>query len=246
MEITLEKIELVKDRTGVTYKEAKEALEAADGNVVDAIISIEDTIDEQTSTKKIGKQSEALVDKMKEIVKRGNVTRIIIRKDGEKFLNVPVNAGVLGAVIAPWGMIAAALVALGTKCEIELLKKDGTTIDLSGKAENLAGSAKETGSRFYEEFKEKAPGFYEGVKEAGEAVFSRSRDEAVSEADFDREWYGGMNDDIPQKQEDEAADVAAAMKEATEEADAAPEEDAADAEDAQKTVENAETAVTEE
>ena len=55
-----------------------------------------------------------------------------------------------------------------------------------------------------------------------------------------------MNDDIPQKQEDEAADVAAAMKEATEEADAAPEEDAADAEDAQKTVENAETAVTEE
>ena len=27
MEITLEKIELVKDRTGVTYREAKEALE---------------------------------------------------------------------------------------------------------------------------------------------------------------------------------------------------------------------------
>ena len=45
MEITLEKIELVKDRTGVTYKEAKEALEGADGNVVDAIIAIEETID---------------------------------------------------------------------------------------------------------------------------------------------------------------------------------------------------------
>lgn len=45
MEITLEKIELVRDRTGVTYKEAKEALEAANGNVVDAIIAIEETID---------------------------------------------------------------------------------------------------------------------------------------------------------------------------------------------------------
>ena len=43
MEITLEKIELVRDRTGVTYKEAKEALEAANGNVVDAIIAIEET-----------------------------------------------------------------------------------------------------------------------------------------------------------------------------------------------------------
>ena len=43
MEITLEKIELVKDRTGVSYKEAKDALEAADGSVVDAIINIEES-----------------------------------------------------------------------------------------------------------------------------------------------------------------------------------------------------------
>ena len=41
MEITLEKIELVKDRTGVSYKEAKEALERANGSVVDDIIEIE-------------------------------------------------------------------------------------------------------------------------------------------------------------------------------------------------------------
>ena len=60
MEITLEKIELVKDRTGVTYKEAKEALEGADGNVVDAIIAIEETID-QKSSKKIGSQGEDLI-----------------------------------------------------------------------------------------------------------------------------------------------------------------------------------------
>ena len=46
MEITLEKIELVKDRTGVSYKEAKEALEKTEGNVVEAIISIEEVIDE--------------------------------------------------------------------------------------------------------------------------------------------------------------------------------------------------------
>ena len=32
MEITLEKIELVKDRTGVTYAEAKEALEEAEAH----------------------------------------------------------------------------------------------------------------------------------------------------------------------------------------------------------------------
>ena len=52
MEITLEKIELVKDRTGVTYREAKEALEAAGGSVVDAIIDIEESADYDTEEPK--------------------------------------------------------------------------------------------------------------------------------------------------------------------------------------------------
>ena len=47
MEITLEKIELVKDRTGATYNEAKEALEASNGSVVDAIIAIEEDINKE-------------------------------------------------------------------------------------------------------------------------------------------------------------------------------------------------------
>ena len=42
MEINLEKIELVKDRTGCTYAEAKEALEKTEGSVVDAIIAVEE------------------------------------------------------------------------------------------------------------------------------------------------------------------------------------------------------------
>ena len=47
MDINLEKIELVKDRTGSTYAEAKEALEKADGSVVDAIIDIEEKMNKE-------------------------------------------------------------------------------------------------------------------------------------------------------------------------------------------------------
>ena len=101
MEITLEKIELVKDRTGVSYKEAKEALETANGSVVDAIISIEESIDE-SQRNSLGDQSTALIDKIKELVKRGNVARIQVKNpDGETVLNIPVNAGIAGAVVAP-------------------------------------------------------------------------------------------------------------------------------------------------
>src|SRR5665647_176252 len=99
MEITLEKIELVKDRTGVTYKEAKEALEAADGSVVDAIIRIEENIDFMPSGK-IGNSTSAVIDKIKEAIKKGNVAKIVVKKDGDIVLNLPVNIGILGTVLA--------------------------------------------------------------------------------------------------------------------------------------------------
>ena len=125
MEITLEKIELVRDRTGVTYKEAKEALEAADGNVVDAIIAIESAVDNgRTGSTKCRK--DALVSRLKEIIRKGNVSRILITKDGETILNLPLTAGIFGAIIAPWGMIAGVVASFGFKCRIEFVRDDGT------------------------------------------------------------------------------------------------------------------------
>ena len=48
----LEKVELVREKTGVTYQEAKEALEACDYDVLDAIIWLENAgkADAQTAT----------------------------------------------------------------------------------------------------------------------------------------------------------------------------------------------------
>ena len=65
MEITLEKIELVKDRTGVTYAEAKKALEDADGSVVDAIIAIEETVNSGDKKRAFGERGEALFASLK-------------------------------------------------------------------------------------------------------------------------------------------------------------------------------------
>ena len=81
MEITLEKIELVKDRTGVTYAEAKKALEDADGSVVDAIIDLEEKMNKNYDAVDGGSLKDSPVfAKMKEIVDKGNVTKIMIRK----------------------------------------------------------------------------------------------------------------------------------------------------------------------
>ncbi|WP_347460460.1 hypothetical protein [Clostridium sp. DMHC 10] len=54
-EITLEKIDIIKERTGVTYTEAKEALEASNGNVIDALVYVEKIL------KKMEEQKNSLI-----------------------------------------------------------------------------------------------------------------------------------------------------------------------------------------
>ncbi len=182
MEITLEKIELVKDRTGVSYKEAKDALEAAGGSVVDAIIAIEEDIDSQ-SKKSFGEQGNAVIASIKELVKKGNVSRIIVKNsEGDVILNVPVNAGILGVVVAPWGTLAAVVAAFGFKCVIEVVKVDGTIIDVSDRTNDAVEKATEKGTEVYDKVKNSDT--YEKVREkkkkATEVLknkFSKAKDE---------------------------------------------------------------------
>ena len=53
-EITLEKLDQIIERTNVTYGEAKKALEQSEGNVIDAIIYIEENFN--TKSKKTKKR----------------------------------------------------------------------------------------------------------------------------------------------------------------------------------------------
>lgn len=149
MEITLEKIELVKDRTGVSYKDAKDALEKADGSVVDAIISIEEDID-QEGKKNVSDSGAAIMDSIKEIIKKGNVSKIVVRNnDGDVIVKVPVNVGIVGAFIAPLGLVAAGIASIGFKCVVEIVKIDGTIIEVSDKASEATMKAKEKSSEVY-------------------------------------------------------------------------------------------------
>ena len=183
MEITLEKIELVKDRTGVSYKEAKEALEAADGSVVDAIIDIEESIDEKGKNK-FTEHSSQLVDKLKELIKKGNVSKIVIKKDEDVILNLPVNIGIVGTIIAPIPMILGAITAYGTKCVIEVVKDDGSIIDVSDMAGDAISEVVEKGSVIADEVKVKSGEVYQSVKAKAEDALSKVKKDDDDDDDF--------------------------------------------------------------
>lgn len=215
MEITLEKIELVKDRTGVSYKEAKEALEAADGSVVNAIIAIEETVNIKSGSK-AGDFADETVEKVKELVKKGNVTKISVKKDDETVVNIPVNVGLIGTIVAPWGVLAAAVAAFGFKCKIELTKDDGTVVDVSRRAENLANDVKEKGSVVVDEVVAKGSAIYDDVKEKAPEVVNDIKEKSVdaykSVADKATDMWNGIKE-----KKNEAADAAEEAFDAAEE-----------------------------
>lgn len=132
MDITLEMVDQVRERTGVSYEEARGALEAANGNVVDAIVAIEKKDSRNTGSE--------IVEKIKAAVQKGNVNRIRVLRGEEELVNIPVNAGigvgVLGLMAGPWVMISAAVAGavakFGFDCRFQLIKEDGS-IDEIGK-----------------------------------------------------------------------------------------------------------------
>ena len=161
MEITLEKIELVKDRTGVTYAEAKQALEENDGSVVDAIIDIEETVNAGKKERNFGDRGSQLFGKLKALVKKGNVSRIKVKREDDTILNVPVNAGILGIAIAPLASVVAVVAAFGFKCVIEVVKTDGSVVDVSDAVTDTVSNVAEKSGEAADKVKEKAAEIYE-------------------------------------------------------------------------------------
>ncbi|MDF2591291.1 MAG: ubiquitin-associated- protein [Clostridia bacterium] len=163
MDISLEKIDVIRDRTGISYKEAKEALEAADGNVVDALISIEDAGSKKWAenvTESISVKGTEAMDKLKSILNAGNVSRIKVKKDEYVILDIPVTAGAIGALAIPLYTAVGAAVALLTKCTIEVERPNkevmiindmitNTADDIASKFKNVAGDIKKATSNMY-------------------------------------------------------------------------------------------------
>ena len=131
MEITLEKVDLVIERTGVTYAEAKHALEVSNGEVLDAIIYIESIkeADAEANEKIKSESIDDFKEWLKELINKGNVTRIKISKDGKEIVNVPVNAGIAAGVIAiilPPVLAFVLIAAVVTKITVEITMADGS------------------------------------------------------------------------------------------------------------------------
>lgn len=144
MDNYLEKIDEIVKRTKVSYKEAREALEYADGSVIDAIIYIENTQKNYECTEcKLKKKGEDILHEIKKIIEKGNVSKLTVKKNGEIILNIPITASAIGVVFAPFLSLAGVTTALLTECTIEILKDNGEIIYINKEVDKGIKNAKQ-------------------------------------------------------------------------------------------------------
>lgn len=154
----LEKVEKLREKTGVSYEEAKAALEATNYDVLDAIIYLEKngkvkapevtsyTTEQaqQTSTefeqaqqeytrdcnkKTFGQMMDQFFSWCGKLLKKSVDSKFIIERRGSTMVNVPVLVLILAIVFAFWITIPLLVVGLFCECRYHFAGIDNINVD---------------------------------------------------------------------------------------------------------------------
>lgn len=114
MDDLLEKVDLIRKRMDVSYEEAKDALDEANGDLVDALIMLEQ-----------GQEGESCCN-WGDILARGAGSKIRLKKGDASLFEVPVGVGMIGILgmlvsdeLAVLGAVGTAAVLLNN-CTLEI------------------------------------------------------------------------------------------------------------------------------
>jgi hypothetical protein len=78
----------------------------------------------KTTTQEFSVSSEDVTKKVKELLHEANVSRIIVKnEEGKNLLEIPVTAGAVGILLAPWLAAVGVIAALVRHCTIVVVRK---------------------------------------------------------------------------------------------------------------------------
>ena len=98
-------------------------------------------------------EAKGIVEKIKALVRKGNVSRIVVRRGARELMNISVNTGLVGGAVtllaAKWVLLAGVLATVGFGCTVEVIKDDGQVVDVlkeedTKKARDYAAGVVET------------------------------------------------------------------------------------------------------
>lgn len=150
MEITLDKIDQLRKRANVSYKEAKEALEKNEGNIVEALAELEEA-------EKIKPEKECTTQsfwqKTKRLFVKWNNVRFVVYKEDTTLLNFGIPLALLVTIVGMHLVVPLIILALITGCRIRFIKNDGEECEINKSLDNIADKASDIAGKVAAEFK---------------------------------------------------------------------------------------------
>jgi hypothetical protein len=130
MSVNLESVEMLRERTGATYEEAKEALEKFNEDMVEALIYLERNKKSNAAPEPKCKKGRSFVRWIKSIIKKGNRTKLDVSKNGNSTMRIPLTLLALVIALAPELSVIAFVIALFTEHRLQIIKENGKSVEL--------------------------------------------------------------------------------------------------------------------
>ncbi|MGH4138816.1 DUF4342 domain-containing protein [Clostridium sp.] len=151
MTINLEQIDELRKRANISYEDAKNALEQSGGDLISALVYLEKQ--NKIKPEEIPSSEIKFLKKIKKLIKKGNETKLIVKKDDSVVLNICVTLGIIVTVVATPVVIAATILAIVTNHKIRIQKKNSEDSQVNKVFDKMSLAVNKVTTKIKEEMK---------------------------------------------------------------------------------------------
>lgn len=151
MSINLEQIDELRKRTNVSYENAKSALEQCAGNLIDALVLLEKQNKIRPEEKPCSESK--FFKKLKKLIKKGNETKLIVKKEDIVVLNICVTLAIILTIVATPFVILGLILALVTNHKIRIQKKNNEDLEVNRIFDKMSVAVNNVTTKITEEMK---------------------------------------------------------------------------------------------
>jgi hypothetical protein len=128
MEITLDAIDELRARIDVTYEQACDYLRAAHGDIVEAILLYERDKGKGNRSREdeVIDRGRDMLDRVRKTVEEGMRKKLVVRREERTVAELPLAAGLVGAIVAPKLAVLGAVAALVTRSTVDIEDREDT------------------------------------------------------------------------------------------------------------------------
>src|SRR5690554_1957705 len=142
----LEKIDLIRERLGVSYEKAYNTLQETNGDIIEALIKLEKEKGtekgENINVERLQVKGQELINKLKEIIKEGNANKIIVKNNEKTLVEIPITAGIIGGVLFPYLTMVAGMAAMYKEYTLEIAReKNNKNADEENKNDDMGNNS---------------------------------------------------------------------------------------------------------